>query len=678
VTVPGPPFGPWAVGLLLFAAASALVGGALRTAVLRYVPSWRKLGPVERLVLDVYLGGAVVYAVAVVPLGAFTSATFPVVVALGAAYLAYHAVRLGRPKAREAIQRAGSEYLALGPAIAMLAAASLGLLELALAIGVPTGNTYDASQLSTYTALLIQHRSIPTNLQGVGLAIPVVYPQGTAVWMASAQLLFGLPPARTALLVTPMFFGLAPLGAYALGERWLGGVRAGATLAVAFAVLATWTRVQVSGSYDFVAAFPLLLVILALSRAWLGPDLPTWPEVVAFGLLAGYAAALNPVGVSWWLLALPVAAGLTLGARWAGNARRWFARYAGVLAVSTVPILPSLAGILGGLGHLGFSQGEPGVGTIAPVGLSGSQILVYVDPFVFRSNDAWLSPFLSLRIEIALLLVIGALLLLLRPSFAGDRSFLARFALAGVFSAAVWFLVEWLASAGSRPFGDLAPLTSGGELSEMLFTVFVVVALLPVAVLLEWPTEAPSAPRERAAPPRGHSPLPTATLALLVALLLFVPPVAVTATEFPSSVGNLYGSFGNVSADDFALLAWAPSHLPAGARVVVAPGSAAEFLPAYAPGLRVLYPMVVGFDYPNATYRDLVRELTNATLAPNATADLRILDADFVAVTARNSVLGAPFSVAPLLADPTEFPMVFHSGDAYVFAVEGAASDPLR
>lgn len=672
MTLPGPAFGPWAVALLLFTAASAIAGGAIRTAVVRYVPSWGRLGPVERLLLDIYLGGAAVYAVAILPLGLFTAATFPVLVTLGAAYLLYRAVRLGRRAAGAAIARAASEYVAIGPALALVAAAALGLLELALAIGVPTGNTYDATQLATYTSLLLQHRSIPTTLAGVGLAIPVVYPQGTSVWMASAQLAFSLPAARTAVLVTPMFFGLAPLGAYALGERWLGNARAGAILAVTFVVLATWTRVQVSGSYDFVVAFPLVLLLIALSRSWLVGPVPSWREAIAFGLLAGYAAALNPVGVGWWLLAIPVAAAATIGPRWAGDVRQWFARYAAAILAALVPILPSLIAIAGGFGHLGFAAREPRVGTLAPVGLTSAQIVGYVDPFLFRTNDVALSPFPALRLELVLLLVLGVLLLLLRPAFAGDRSRLTQLAVAAAAATAAWFLVESLASAGVRPFDSLAPLSNGAELSEMWFTVLVVVAALPIVLLSEWAPARRSSPDSAAVRRAGRSRWPTPTVALLVALLLFVPGVAVTATQFPSSVQGLYGSFGNVSADDFALLAWAPDHLAPGSRVVVAPGSAAEFLPSYAPGLRILYPMVVGFEYPNATYRDLIVELTNSTLAPNASSDLRVLGAQYIAVTGTNSVLGDPFSLGPFLADPSAYPVVFHSGDAYIFAVAAA------
>ena len=677
MTLPGPSFGLWALGLLLFAAGSALVGGAVRTVARRWIPSWRSLGAIERLLLDLYLGGGVVYGLAFLPLGLFGPATFPVVLVLAFVVLSASAVRLGRVAAGAAIARGVARFLEAGPLIALVTAGALGLLELSVAISVPTGNTYDASQLATYTSLLISHHSVPTDLTGVGLALPVAYPQGAAVWMGTVQLVFGLPPARTALLVTPMFLALAPLGAYVVGDRWLGGGRAGAVLAVVFAVLVTWTRWQVTGSYDFVLSFPLVLLLIGLSSDWTGPSPVTWSDAVAFGLVAGYAAALSPVGIGWWLLALPVVGGLAPLARWGGAARRWFARYFVALAAALVPVSLSLVVVLSGLGHIGFAPTQPGVGTIAPVGLGAPQIVGYVDPFLFGGTAVWLSPFPVLRAELAVLLVAGLLLLILRPAWFRSLPLLPSLAAAGGASALAWFALEGLASVHVRAFELLAPLTNGDELAELLSTVYAIVATVPILALLASPRRVPSPAPLGLHRRRRWAVSPSATGTIAVGLLLLVPGIAVTATQLPSSEHAVYESFGNVSASDFAMLHWASSQLPAGARVLVAPGSAAEFLVAYAPSVQVLYPMVEGFEYPNNTYRDLLDELTNGTLAPNGTTDLGILDADYIAVTGANTVLANPFSPAPLLADPSLFQLVFQSGDAYVFALTGGGGTPL-
>jgi hypothetical protein len=668
VSLPGPGFGPWLLALLVFAAGSAIVGGAVRTVVRRWVPSWRTLGPVERLLLDVYLGGAAVYAVALAPLGLFGAATFPVLCLLAIAFFAVRAGRRGRDHSRTALLREAGRFLSPGPALALVAAAGLGLLELGIAIGVPTGNTYDASQLGTYTGLLLTQRSIPTSLAGAGLSLPVVYPQGVTVWMGTAQLLFALPAARTALLVTPLFFALVPLGAYALGTRWLGSDRAGVVLAATFALLASWTRFQVSGSYDFVASFPLLLLLVALSRPWLD-SIPSWHEAVAFGLLAGYTAALSPVGVTWWLVALPIAAALSPSARWSAAAGRWVLRYAAAVGAAVLPILPSLIAVARGAGHLGFATSEPAVGTIAPVGLTGPQIVGYIDPFLFGPNATWLSPFPLLRGELAALLVVGLALLILRPASASLPRFpaLPALALGGGASVLAWFLLEAAAGARFPATALLAPVTNGAELAELLSTVFVLVAAVPLLAAAGMRANTPDDPAtSRTRRPPGRISAPIATL-IVVALL--VPGFAVTVSEAPAGLSGSYHDFGNVTADDFAMIQWTVSHLPAEARVLVDPGSAAEFLSAYDPSLRLLYPMVVGFDYPNATYRAVVSDLTNGTLNASGRADLLALGANDVAVTQSNSVLGAPFSPVPLLADPSMFAELFHEGDAYVFGV---------
>jgi hypothetical protein len=122
-----------------------------------------------------------------------------------------------------------------------------------------------------------------------------------------------------------------------------------------------------------------------------------------------------------------------------------------------------------------------------------------------------------------------------------------------------------------------------------------------------------------------------------------------------------------VTADDFAMLTYLGSHLPPGARVLVAPGSAAEFLPAYASDVVIVYPMVPGWTGINASYSLVVRELTNDTLDGAGTAALRVLNLGFIAVTGPSTTLWPPFSPGPLLNDSAEFPVLFHQGAAYVF-----------
>ena len=149
--------------------------------------------------------------------------------------------------------------------------------------------------------------------------------------------------------------------------------------------------------------------------------------------------------------------------------------------------------------------------------------------------------------------------------------------------------------------------------------------------------------------------------------MIVVPGVALTPTELPPVLSELYHDFGNVSAADFALLSYAGAHLPAGARVLIAPGSAAGFLPGYAPDLVLVYPLVPGWEWLNSSYRVVVSQLTNATLNATGVAALASLDVGYIIVTGNNTVLWPPFSPAPLLAEPGAFPLVWSEGDAYLF-----------
>ena len=99
--------------------------------------------------------------------------------------------------------------------------------------------------------------------------------------------------------------------------------------------------------------------------------------------------------------------------------------------------------------------------------------------------------------------------------------------------------------------------------------------------------------------------------------------------------------------------------------MLVAPGSAAGFLPGYSPGAVVLFPMVDG-TFVNASYAILVRELTNGTLDPTGESAMSSLSVGFVAVTEANSILYPPFLPTPLLDNPS-YTQVFHDGDAYLF-----------
>jgi hypothetical protein len=317
------------------------------------------------------------------------------------------------------------------------------------------------------------------------------------------------------------------------------------------------------------------------------------------------------------------------------------------------------------------------------MGISTPQFLGAIDPFLFRLEDVQLSPVPALRLELAILLVLGLLVLIVagRASAMGHyvRPFRA-FALASGISLVGLLMVIWWGSTGFGPAVVVGDLTSWDELSIWLFTLYCLIGALPLVLALErlygtWPAEGRSrptvstSPAERPSHGRGIRGKAARTLVpLAIALVIVMPGVTLTPVSFTPVLTRLYHDFGNVTPDDFALLEYAGAHLPPAARVLIAPGSAADFLPGYATDVVLLYPLVPGWEWINASYRLVVDELANATLNSSGLAALAALDVGYVIVTGNSTVLWPAFSPVPFLDDPSTFHEVWNEGDAYLFS----------
>ncbi|MCI4329145.1 MAG: actin family protein, partial [Thermoplasmata archaeon] len=186
MTLPGPSGIPWAGELLLFAGLALGLGELVRLQLRDRVPFVRDLDLIERGLLDVYLGGAALYLLAALPIGAFD----PIGVAGMVALLVAAAIVRRRqhpmlPRIRELAERAletlrlPAYFVTLGAVLALFA------IEVWVATSEATGNTYDASLFALYSSLLLQSHTLPLTLAPV-TSIAVAYPQGTTVWFSAA------------------------------------------------------------------------------------------------------------------------------------------------------------------------------------------------------------------------------------------------------------------------------------------------------------------------------------------------------------------------------------------------------------------------------------------------------------------------------------------------------------
>jgi hypothetical protein len=684
VSLPGPSGLTWALELLLFAGVFLPAGELLRRVASRWVPLFRNLGWMERVLLDLYLGGGGLYVLAVVPLGLFG---LPLVVAyLGgaAAILVVLWVWRGRTGARGSGPGPPRRWLNLLPGL-LVAAATAGVfaIEVLVAEGIPTGNSFDTSILADYVALLLLHHQVPVSLAPIAPQL-TSYPQGAPVWIAAAQLIYSLPPARSPLLVTPLFLSLSPLAGYVLGRRQLGSPWAGAAIGLTFALIGSWTRVMVAESNDFVFSFPLVLWLLARTDIWRFPRPPSWPDTVAYAAVLGYSAALNPVGAEWVFPTL-VVLGLLNGGIHGSYLRAAVPRWLGALATSLLWVTPALWSIIRGGGTIFATSGT--VTVPSPTGLPGitpAQLVGSIDPFLFRAHDIWLSPFVALRFELAVLLVGGAAVLVipdlfrrLGPAGRGFRELVA----ATIGIAILILLVEVATAQGFSALNGLALISSAAEVSVYLFAIYTVLAAIPIYLLVEFVRQAPAG----SSPTAGDtSPPPTAprrprrtsltgpqVISLFLLVVLLGAGVAVTAGDFPPYLEELYESYGRVTSADFAMFSWASQNLPTGSRVLVAPGSAAQFLPGYA-NVVLIFP--VQRIAQNASYVDLDAQLVHGHLNSSGYLDIGQLGIQYIVVTGNTTNLWAPFNPAALLGPP--FVLIYQNGDAYVFSVPTGVHPP--
>ena len=669
VAFPGPSDVVWGFALLGLGALLGAIGESIRTLLRNRIPLFQSPDWVERVVLDTYLGVGAVYVIALLPIGWFYPLTAVVLLlVLGplAVYAEYRRKRRGRWVAPPSGTWGWAHSLAVASAL------TLFVVELVLAEGAPAGNTYDASLYSIYSALALSQHSLPFNLSPI-VSYLNPYPQGSTGVFATAAGLANLPPPRISLLVTPLFFALAPLGGFVWGRRWLASAPAGAAFAVSLALVGTWTRYLAAGSNDFILAFPLVLLLLGWVTRWTEAPPIGLPDTLAFGGIAGIAATLNPVGSEWLLLLLPVA-GLLARPRFAGRPLTWATRWLVALGTSLVLIMPSLV-IAFGLRASGSAVTPQAAGGVA---FQLSRFVAGTDPFLFGPGNVLLSPFPALRAELAVLLVVGVVLLLLPRLVGVPRGRIqvfGRLLFSGFLVAVVGLLVLSLTGVGT--VATIQRVTSSAELAILLSTVYLGVASFPLALAFARldavsppPSMATAAPPQRLRVRRiahRRALAGSVWVSLGVALIILTPGVAVTATSFPVGMSTLYRTFGNLTEEDFGLLEWASGTLPDGARVLMAPGSAAQFLPGYDPRIVPVYSMAGTAESPNGSYRLVINQLFNATLDAQGVQALDILNVQYIAVTQVNTALFPAFSPVPLVASP-QATAVYHMGDAWLFA----------
>ena len=539
-------------------------------------------------------------------------------------------------------------------------------------------NTFDGSVQVLFVIQLRHFRTIPWTLEPYA-PFGVVYPQGTAIWMDAAGVIFSWPTPQIPVDLSPLFASLAPWAAFVWIRRILDesgpvAIRAGLLFAAVFALVATWPRFLVGGSYDFLLATPLFLLLLGWGDKLSRPSTPlTLPYVLAYGSLLAILASLSIV-TTQVLLALMLAVGLYRRRDSMRMAWKWVRNVAFLTAMSLVLILRSLVGLViwwAYPAHVMTATGGPLLPT-PPGPPPWSQFLGLSDPFLFRPPDVWLSPFPVVKALMIVWLILGigvAFVWSVRAvpgTLRGIPDALVAHLLGGLL-VGIGFLGVLTILDAVTGSGFLVG-TNLGEISILLFIFYTGLATLPMLLGLEALIRA-SNPRGQWSAVRwrgSRSSRLVKPLTISAAFVLLVAPVAAgfvaTATEAPTYLGEIIHDLSNTTMGDEAGLQWARD-LPECSGVLVAPGSVGEFLPAYVT-LRLIFPMNPAPQ--NLSYQRSVQDLAHGQYTSTTRADLLALGVTEVFVTGQSNVLFPPLQPGPM-ENSSDFHLLFHEEDAYWF-----------
>lgn len=644
----------------------------------------------EQAVLSFYLSGFVLYCIANTPID--------IVSTIGLnAYLVSSVFLWGVIIFRDGGQLKVSIKLLLKrgkEATVLLTVGVVSMLSsivMLLALDVNTSlilpDSYDGSMQALFVEVLLQHGFIQSTLAPFSQA-GIAYPQGTSIFLAFSILMVRWPVTSAPLLVPPLFLGLAIIGSYCWGCRLIdGSVRrraiGGMAFSILFALVGSWPRLLIVGWYDFVVSIPLLFVAFGLFETTVRSGIPSWRGVLSLGILGAILASISVPSVEGFVAFLLVR-GVSGYVR-TNELLLWLAKWTSVVAVSLMSLIRNLVEVVQWWkfpGHVLTQGGGPLSDSSlypAPV-LTLNKFVGWADPFLFRSQDVWLSPFPLLRLELAALLcgslVISCIVFVGGYSSSKYWSSL-RVSIEGILSGV---LSQLLLLSLFVPIGSFtvlaqtaASFSSGPEISIILFTQYTALS----ALLIDWAlfhlihsirsrSSRAVGKGRTVSTPNGHgfwSGFTVVTAAVLLSLTV-VTGGAVSFLQEPQYLNSAADSTANVTTSDLSALNWAAIHLPPCSYVLVAPGSAAEYLPVYS-SAHIVYQMQP--PPKNSYYTQAIMALQAGTYNASVKGDLEHLQVTTVFVTGQSISLWLPLSPTPMEAS-LDFSLLFHSGDAYLFA----------
>ncbi len=330
--------------LIFFMFLLIAVGKAFRAVFLRSLKLFSDLDFIQICILDVYLGGFVLYIIAMLPFRLFSWSVvfgFTVLSFLVSVFIHFKALRYVTrlDKIRVFLienKKAFFDYtLVFAIFIIFLLFHFLSLSDVVL------GSVFDDSIHSLKVEVILENNCAPVTLEPY-LPEGNIYPLASHVIFAFAAYMLNMEVPKAVFYVTTLFKSLSVFGAYFLGKKLCSERIYYLGLSFVLAFISSWPLFVGWGGNPFLVGFPLFLVSLGLLFSLLRSHVKNnFAGPIAIGLLFGYTGAII-ISYLQTLIVIAVFGFAFLLIRKRGSARSYLLKFFILFSVSLLPLSPFL------------------------------------------------------------------------------------------------------------------------------------------------------------------------------------------------------------------------------------------------------------------------------------------------------------------------------------------------
>ena len=643
------------IQLLFLLVLFVFLGEPLRALVLKRLEVFSDLDLIQIGILDVFVGGLLLYILAILPFGLFSwlivvcFTLFSVILSLiihrktliQYAGFSQITVLIEQNKKKFCV------YLAVFVIFVIFLSINLSSLS-----GLVFGSVRDESIHSLYVQVIIQNHSISGTLQPY-LPEGIIYPQAAHVIFAYSTYMTNMEIPQVVLYVSVLFKSLSIFGAYFLGRKLGKGVVYSLGLSFVFAFISSWPLNVTWGANPFLVGFPFFLVCLGLLFSLYRKH--NVAGLVAVGLLFGYTGTI----IISYLQTLIMITSLLFVYFLLQNRQKvlgTLGALAVVLGVSLVPLSPFIFRFVELYQYPGHNVGLPQDFT------TWTSQQGYFSQAVQWAFDN-LSPYFLLKLMILFFIGSFAILLLVTKEYENPNDniiSISRFAMA-IFAPAIF-----LSFASFFLPADFNVVSWGhqGIIISIPISILIIASYMK---FIEYLHEGKFKPLSKIFPKGSKAILLIiiAGLTLVTAPFLYYRFVADT-----QSLRGAYDIYAVTTQNDYDLMAWMKANLSApDPLILVHPFGSGLFIPSVSND-KIIYPYT-GSSL-SSSYQTLVSSLENKTLDAKAYDLMRNLNVThiFVGADVVHTVPQSPKWEPELFLGNPNFGIVKNFNTSYLFLIK--------